>query len=84
MGVLTGESKTDHFRLGWPRPGVGGARDVSDVGQREREREKAQKELGRRSKRQNIYFKSLLQKDLLSRKGEENFLLCIFPKNSDS
>lgn len=49
----------------------------------ETQREKVQKELGRESKRQNIFFKMLPQVDRLPGKGEENFLLRIFPKNSN-
>ena len=83
MRVLTGESETYHVRIG--RLGLRRQHNGSDVGKRRpRLRQETQKELGRESKRQNIFFKMLPQVDILPRKGEDNFLLHIFPKTSSS
>ena len=55
-------------------------------GERDRDRDterEGTERIGEGEQRQNIFFKMLPQVDRLPRKGEENFLLRIFPKNSN-
>ena len=60
---------------------MGGQHNGGDVGKgKQRLTQKAQKELGRESKRQNIFFKTLPQVDLLPRKGKTIFFFTSFLK----